>query len=47
MISMVSSILLKMAYMYSNDLGTDIERVEIPEEHKEKLKNTVENLLKR
>lgn len=23
------------AYMYSNDLGTDIERVEIPEEHKE------------
>ena len=23
------------AYMYGNDLGTDIERVEIPEEHKE------------
>ncbi|WP_002204575.1 elongation factor G [Bacillus cereus] len=23
------------AYMYANDLGTDIERVEIPEEHKE------------
>ncbi|PFJ12886.1 elongation factor G [Bacillus cereus] len=23
------------AYMYSNDLGTDIQRIEIPEEHKE------------
>ncbi len=36
MSSMVSLILLrKVLTMYGNDLGTDIERVEIPEEYKE------------
>nr|MBR9646831.1 elongation factor G [Streptococcus sp. 11-4097] len=31
----INDLVEECAYMYGNDLGTDIERVEIPEEHKE------------